>query len=57
MAIYCQIVVSVRFMIEDMESTEFIATGRIYLLQSAKLSEYDAFWKVMPFILIDVCTI
>jgi len=57
MAVDCQRVASVRFMIDDVESTEFTATGRIYLLQSANLSEHDAFWNVMSFILIDVCII
>jgi hypothetical protein len=42
-------------MLGDMESAEFTATGRIFLLKQANLSEHDASWKVMPFILIDVC--
>lgn len=44
-------------MLDYMESTEFTVTGRILLLQPANLSEHDASWKLMPFILIDVCVL
>ena len=57
MAVDCQIVVSVCFVLDYMESTKFTATGRIFLLRTANLSEQDAFWKVMAFIVIDVCMI
>jgi hypothetical protein len=53
----CHIVVSIRFMIDDMESTEFTARRRIFLLQPANFSEHNASWKIMPFILINVCMI
>lgn len=36
-AVDCKIVVSVIFMLDYMESTEFTATGRIFLLQPANL--------------------